>query len=201
MNTFLAKLYSVHFFTYSIIFTILTVPLVVMTIPDSTIDMKDYMNSIRILLLGIGGGLFGLLGFIIAGFTISYGKYYQIFDNFEREKRFGQILQNHIDEFNQLKLTYQYTVIWAFVGILTVFIIYIITCIPLNFNKILFITFSLCLIFTFYASIFSTFRFFVDGLNPINKYTNRTQNKINRYTKKQMKQQEGYEEDMIDLLK
>lgn len=132
----------------------------------------------------MGAGFFGLLGFIVGGFAISsskmidlmkefkvsiknnYNSKNEYYDSMEFENT-ESILNNVIRDYYNFVMTYRSTVIVIIINIISIFIVFIISCIPKQFNMILFWTCTLFIVLTFYYSIFFTLKLFVLGLKPI----------------------------------
>jgi hypothetical protein len=164
----------------SILFSIVTLGLITLTIPAVNKDPNELFELSRDLIISVGAGFFGLLGFIVGGFAISSSKTVELlkdikipeqkdleyFDSLylKEIKRFtNRFIHSHLEYL----LTYKSTVKLLIFNIIATFLIFIITSIPMGFSLVLFWICTIIVVSSFYFAIFYTLKLFTLGLKPI----------------------------------
>jgi hypothetical protein len=168
----------------AIIFTFFTLILVTFSLPVREINVAEFINVSRTLLLALGAGYFGLLGFIVAAFTISSSKMIdlinkrkEIIDTKYNDPDYESLVKyelNHTssrrhanDSFFTYLQSYRSTVRIIIFNIIAIFIVFIITCIPYEFSLLLFWICTFIIVIAFYYSVFYTLKIFSLGLKPV----------------------------------
>lgn len=166
----------------SIVFIIITMGLICFTLPLLKEDTDEFFNISRTLLLAIGGGFFGLLGFIVGAFAISSNKMpsrrswddsmlnrlVPIDDDLKQDleqTRFIFEIERNVDYLKAYIMTIKLIIF----NIIATFLIFIITCIPIKFNLFWFWVCTSIVVTLFYAAIFSTLKLLEVGLEPLFK--------------------------------
>ncbi|WP_404349572.1 hypothetical protein LG311_03205 [Sutcliffiella horikoshii] len=139
----------------------LTLLLIYFTIPKSISDVLEFMVIARTLLLALGAGYFGLLGFIVGGFAITSSKMMDLINNENKLKL------KFIEDYFYFLSKYKYTVLLLILNIILTFIVFIITCLPFSFNPLIFWMITAVIVFGFYYALFYILILFELGINPI----------------------------------
>ncbi|OZM56432.1 hypothetical protein CIB95_11700 [Lottiidibacillus patelloidae] len=163
----------------SFIFSVLSLYLISFTLPLAKVNIVEYMENARTLLLALGAGFFGLLGFIVAGFSLSSGKMPDTFkkqlnmyslDMFRTKKHKDNLLNNYLiinKTYSDILNAFKNTIAIIIFNIISTFVSFIITLIPNEFNEVLFWLCISVIVTSFYLAIFNTMKLFKLGMTPL----------------------------------
>ncbi|MEW9672400.1 hypothetical protein [Ammoniphilus sp. 3BR4] len=169
--------YNTEYNIVAICFSVFSLYLISLTLPLTKANINEYMVNARTLLLAVGAGFFGLLGFIVGGFAITSGKMTETLKNqvsrwdYDRPldgKNIAIQLLIKINEmYSNILNAFQATITIIIFNIIATFISFIITMIPKEFNEILFWLCTSLIIYFFYLAIFYTLSLFKLSMKPL----------------------------------
>ncbi|CAN7382431.1 hypothetical protein [Rossellomorea sp. LjRoot5] len=140
-------------YLYSLLLSFISLVFVFYTLPNNTNEIGDYIQLSRNLIIAIGAGFFGLLGFLIGGLAIILSLHQP------------KTSEDFIFSAFYIK-EYKIAVTIILTNIIISVFVYLITCIPEPFNPIVLFIFSFIVFFGFFIGLIQTGWLFNIGLKP-----------------------------------
>jgi hypothetical protein len=168
---------NTEYIILAICFSVFSLYLISFTLPLAKANINEYMGNARTLVLALGAGFFGLLGFIVGGFAITSGKMTDLLKNQVNKRDEDDTLEDKSSSlklmlsinimYHNILIAYRNSVRIIIFNIIASFICFIITLIPKEFNEILFWLCISVIVISFYLAIFYTLNLFRLGMKPL----------------------------------